>query len=125
VRTFELYRREDETGVSGTGTIADGVEFDDGTTVIHWRGDAPSTVVWGSIDDAEAVHSHGGKTTILWHEGPPPTKADAEILDAWLIPGPAAPYHREMKNTVLLQWPTLGQAIEHLVREHHLGPGQD
>lgn len=65
-RPFGLYRHEDVTGASGTGLVATGVRFDDGTVVIRWRGDLPSTVVWPSIEAAEKVHGHGGKTHIVW-----------------------------------------------------------
>lgn len=65
-RLFYLERHEDVSGVSGTGTVADGVEFDDGTVVIHWRGDDRSTVVWASIEAAERVHGHDGKTSFVW-----------------------------------------------------------
>lgn len=112
MRTFEILDEH-------RNTLADGVEFQDGHTVIRWRGEALSTVVWDNPADASAdleVEGH----RIRWHEGPPPTHAEAEILDAWLLPG-QHPYHREMKTTVLLQWPALGQGIEHLVREHHRG----
>lgn len=65
-RPFALYRHQDETGASGTGLVATGSVFDDGVTVIRWRGERPSTVVWSSIEDAERVHGHGGKTQIVW-----------------------------------------------------------
>lgn len=65
-RIFELVRHADVTGVSGTGVVADGAVFPDGATVVHWRGDRPSTVVWGSIEDVERVHGHGGATVIRW-----------------------------------------------------------
>jgi hypothetical protein len=48
VRTFEFHRDADVTGVSGTGIVADGVAFDDGVTVVRWRGERRSTVVWPS-----------------------------------------------------------------------------
>jgi hypothetical protein len=65
-RRFRLIRQVDVSGVSGTGTVAHGVQFTDGVTVVHWDGDHPSTVVWPSITDAEAVHSHGGLTYVEW-----------------------------------------------------------
>ena len=117
MKTFELI---DEYG----DTVADGVEFSDGVVVVHWRGSHASSVIWGNIDDVVAVHE-GEAHRIYWHEGPPPTNAEAEILDAWLLPGPNAPHHTEMKKIVLLQWTQLGAAIEHLVREHHRGREQD
>lgn len=63
---FELHRDRDISGISGTGVVADGVEFPDGTVVIRWRGDRGSTVVWDDIRDPEAIHGHGGATRIVW-----------------------------------------------------------
>ncbi|MGW4239251.1 hypothetical protein ACWEJP_20930 [Streptomyces sp. NPDC004749] len=67
-RLFTLERDRDVTGVSGTGTVADGVVWPDGTAVIRWRGESPSTVAWASLADAVAVHCHGGATRIVWAE---------------------------------------------------------
>jgi hypothetical protein len=64
--TFVLRRDEDVTGVSGAGDVAEGALFDDGTTVVRWRGDRPSTVVWSSLDDAVAIHGHDGRTRVVW-----------------------------------------------------------
>jgi len=65
-RRFQLERDTGVSGVSGTGTVADGITFPDGTTVVRWRGERSSTVVWPSIGDAEAIHGHGGATRIVW-----------------------------------------------------------
>jgi hypothetical protein len=67
MRTFSMVRSEDVTGFSGTGIVADGVEFDDGTTVIRWRGDHKSTVVWDSMESAIRVHGHDGRTVFEFH----------------------------------------------------------
>lgn len=71
---FWLIRKEDVTGISGTGTVADGVVFPDGTTVVRWRprGTArpdvvkPTTVVHDSPESVIALHGHGGATYIEW-----------------------------------------------------------
>lgn len=68
-RRFELHRSTDVTGVSGTGIVADGVEFDDDTVVLHWRGEHPSTVIWPNIGHVEEVNCHGGASTIEWLDG--------------------------------------------------------
>lgn len=70
MRTFHLHREEDETGISGTGNVAEGVEFSDGRVVIRWQthgNDHHSTVVWDEIDSVLAIHGHNGKTRIVWH----------------------------------------------------------
>jgi len=63
---FYLNRVEDETGVSGTGIVAEGVQFTDGTAVLRWTTATSSTAVYASIDDLEAIHGHGGSTQIVW-----------------------------------------------------------
>ncbi|MGV9803909.1 hypothetical protein ACWDTP_38320, partial [Mycobacterium sp. NPDC003449] len=70
-RVFGLQRDHDPTGVSGTGHVADGAEWPDGTVTIRWRGERPSTVNWTSLDDAMAIHGHGGATRIIWADEPP------------------------------------------------------
>jgi L-fucose isomerase-like protein len=67
-RPFVLVRTEDETGVSGTGIVAEGVEFEDGTVALRWRGKWPTSVVFHErgIDAVRAVHGHGGKTSVVW-----------------------------------------------------------
>lgn len=65
-RPFALYRHQDVTGVSGTGSVAHGVQFADRTVVIRWLGEHPSTVVWASLDDAMKIHGHDGSTRVVW-----------------------------------------------------------
>lgn len=66
MRRFILRRHQDISGVSGTGDVAQGVEFDDGTTVIHWLGQHRSTVVWQSYLDAHVIHGHNGATEFVF-----------------------------------------------------------
>lgn len=64
-RLFELVRFVDETGVSGTGVVADGVEFPDGTAVMKWRGELTSVAVYaGGIKDVIAIHGHHGASKV-------------------------------------------------------------
>lgn len=63
---FQLVRHEDESGVSGTGIVAQGVEFDDGQVVMHWLGDIKSTTMYQSIGDIHKIHGHDGKTIVDW-----------------------------------------------------------
>ncbi|MCX5197197.1 hypothetical protein OOK31_25420 [Streptomyces sp. NBC_00249] len=69
-RRFCLLRHTDIAGVSGTGIVADGVLWPDGTASLRWKGEKPSTVHWDRIADAEAVHGHGGATEIVWLDQP-------------------------------------------------------
>ena len=70
-RRFRLIRDRDVTGASGTGHVADGVQWPDGTATVRWRGDRASTVHWDRVADAEAIHGHGGATRIEWIDPDP------------------------------------------------------
>lgn len=66
-RLFVLERDHDVTGVSGTGVVAEGVQFRDGTVALRWlTGEHRSTVMWDSIYSVEKIHGHDGKTRIVW-----------------------------------------------------------
>lgn len=67
MREFVLHRGNDVTGVSGTGVVADGVEFADGVAVLHWRGEVNSTVVYGQgLAAVRHIHGHGGATELVF-----------------------------------------------------------
>jgi hypothetical protein len=74
MRTFMLVRGEDVTGISGTGIVAEGVEWSDGTVVLRWlkAGTArpdhvrPTTVLHDDIDSVIGLHSHDGRTQVVW-----------------------------------------------------------
>lgn len=66
MRLFVLRRNEDFTGVSGTGDVAEGVCFSDGTAVMRWRSDLASTAVYANMADLEAIHGHQGRTKVVW-----------------------------------------------------------
>ena len=66
MRRFMLDRTADVSGVSGTGLVAEGVTFVDGTTVIHWLGALTSTAVYTSMDTLIEIHGHEGATQVRW-----------------------------------------------------------
>lgn len=82
-RRFRLIRHEDETGISGTGIVAFGIQFPDGNVVTRWNSDVAQTCVWASIEEVEAVHGHGGLTEIRWtdRDGEPDALQDDEHID--------------------------------------------
>lgn len=66
-RRFVLERLEDPTGISGTGHIAEGVEFSDGFVVLRWMTEWRSTGVYEQgIKAIETIHGHGGATRVVW-----------------------------------------------------------
>ena len=68
MRRFKLRRIEDVTGISGTGDVAEGVEFTDGVVALRWTTEWPTSSVLHDrgIASVEALHCHGGKTEIVW-----------------------------------------------------------
>lgn len=75
---FKLHRHSDPSGVSGTGDVAEGVEFADGSVALHWPGEHPSTAVWGDIDGVLFIHGHEGQTEIRWIDDRPIDLCPAE-----------------------------------------------
>jgi hypothetical protein len=77
VRTFKLLRLEDETGKSGTGHVAEGIRWSDGSVSLRWTGPTPSFVNYEGVpSDLEiqregdvhvrVVHGHAGKTMVRY-----------------------------------------------------------
>ena len=64
MRLFHLNRSEDETGVSGTGTVGEGVVFSDAKVCLNWLTMNPSTTIFNNLEDMLKVHGHQGKTTV-------------------------------------------------------------
>lgn len=64
MRLFQMVRNEDFSGVSGTGIVARGVEFDDGTAVMRWSTATASTALYESLEAIQAIHGHEGRTLV-------------------------------------------------------------
>lgn len=92
MRYFTLHRMEDETGVSGTGVVAWGVRWPDGSCSLRWLGKTPSFVNYEGVptdaqiqrmgdEHVKVVHGHHGKTVLIWAENGKcnaPKKEDVE-----------------------------------------------
>jgi len=66
MRKFILERTEDESGVSGTGTVAEGVEFSNGKVAMSWLTDTSSLGIYECIEHVTYIHGHGGKTKVVY-----------------------------------------------------------
>jgi murein DD-endopeptidase MepM/ murein hydrolase activator NlpD len=64
MRLFTLERLEDESGVSGVGTVAEGVQFTNGRCVLCWKTDVKSIAIYDNLEDIKFIHGHNGKTEI-------------------------------------------------------------
>ena len=66
MRTFMLVRDIDESGISGTGHVADGVIFSNGKCAVSWRTKYTSVAVYDDLETVEAIHGHNGSTRIVF-----------------------------------------------------------
>ena len=66
MRRFHLRRLEDETGVSGTGIITEGIEFSDGSCAMRWLTNTSSVAIYANIEDLMIIHGHNGNTVVEW-----------------------------------------------------------
>ena len=102
-RLFRLVRHADASGLRGTGTLAEGVEWSDGSVALRWRGPWPSTSTWDRVEALLAVHATDGRTLLHWSADPavavplqreptvaigtqsrPPSRAAAQPPVVWL-----------------------------------------
>lgn len=64
---FELVRHDDVSGISGTGVVAEGVVFSDGSVALHWVcGKWPTSGTYPCMEAVLDVHGHGGKTEVRY-----------------------------------------------------------
>lgn len=71
MRRFILRRLADESGISGTGVVAEGIRFSNGQAVLHWLTQLSSVAVYHSVDVIVSVHGHDGKTVLEWVDADP------------------------------------------------------
>ena len=81
MRRFKVKRVEDESGVSGTGIVAEGLEFDDGYVAMRWLSNKPSVTIFGNIKHVKDLHGHEGKTKIVWID-PDPNAGSEEVEES-------------------------------------------
>lgn len=66
MKQFLLNRKEDISGVSGTGVIAHGVILPSGRVVMEWVTKHKSIAIYDSIDEIQMLHAHPGKTELIY-----------------------------------------------------------
>lgn len=65
-KRFLLVREEDVSGTSGTGVVAEGIQFTNGTAVMTWLSPLQSVSLFQSIDVLKAIHGHDGRTHVVF-----------------------------------------------------------
>jgi hypothetical protein len=82
MRLFNLVREEDDSGVSGTGIVAEGVEFSNGRVSLTWLKSHLGMVGnYDNITVVTKVHGHGGKTRVEWIYDTDPTPSEEEAIE--------------------------------------------
>jgi hypothetical protein len=69
-----MNRIQDINGISGTGIVAEVVEFSDGSCVVRWikgatLANVASSVFYDTKEDLLAVHGHNGMTVLEEYNG--------------------------------------------------------
>ena len=59
MRRLQLQRNVDIHGISGTGIVAEGVEFNDGSVVMMWLTETSTKVHYESLADLRKIHVEG------------------------------------------------------------------
>lgn len=81
MRRFELRRDFDETGISGTGVVAQGIQWDNGWCQVMWLTKVFSTTTYPDIESVEFIHGHGGKTVVQWLDPEVRLEPEAETTE--------------------------------------------
>lgn len=72
MRKFFLLREVDDSGVSGTGRVAEGVQFSNGKCAMAWltgpKNAGTSVCVYEDVASVERIHGHHGHTKIVFEE---------------------------------------------------------
>lgn len=63
-RTFKLIRQEDETGISGEGIVAEGIEFTTGVCALSWLTAGNSVGIYPNVKQLVNIHGHNGRTIV-------------------------------------------------------------
>jgi hypothetical protein len=80
MRRFYLERAQDPSGVSGTGRVAEGIEFTHGWVALTWLTALGFTgvAIYPSMCCVEQVHGHNGSTKIVFIDGAAPDVVGGE-----------------------------------------------
>ena len=66
VKTFYLLRKEDVSGVSGTGIVAYGAVLPSGRTIMEWCSFHSTITIFNNLEDLVKIHGHGEATEVIF-----------------------------------------------------------
>lgn len=64
MRRFYLVRNEDVSGVSGTGRVAEGIEFTNGKCVLSWLTATTSVAIYDNMKSLTLIHGHENRSKV-------------------------------------------------------------
>lgn len=102
-RRFQLYRRRDATGISGTGVVAEGIEFRDGVCAYRWLTAPGTTQIAGQVEDIRHIHGHSGGTEVRYLDDPGPAGDDKTLTQVY-----------EDRNRLAVAFSTLAKDAGHM-----------
>jgi hypothetical protein len=84
LRLFRIKRIKDGKNISGTGKVIEGVQFDNGQVVIHWKTRYPSLGIFNSMEDFVQVHAKPffKENEFEWVDGFAPDQQLNSVLDS-------------------------------------------
>lgn len=82
MKRFYLQRTKDETGVSRTGRVLEGVVTQSGKVIVEWRPPHSSVGMYSSLAEFMTIHvdCHPSCSTVVWIDNAP-TEVWNKILD--------------------------------------------
>jgi hypothetical protein len=75
MRSFEVIRQNDETGISGTGKVIEGIIFSDGECVVRWMTEKSlgrCVSIWPNFGSFLSIHVYphpSNNTQIMFSDG--------------------------------------------------------
>lgn len=66
MKRFYLQRNTDASGVSGTGRVAEGCQFDTNWCALVWLTGKAAMSFYPDIKTLEEIHGHQGMTQVIW-----------------------------------------------------------
>jgi len=66
LRRFVVIRSVDVSGISGTGIVAEGVQFSAGRVVLIWLLEHSSSGIYDNLFDLLFIHSHNEAIIVHW-----------------------------------------------------------
>jgi hypothetical protein len=106
MKLFYLFRKEDLSGISGTGPVVEGVQFTNGWCAVRWLSTQTSICFYQSIEEVKAIHGHGDRTEIIVQDLAPLTKKK--------------PIHSGPRFEILMEFIEQASRLMELAEEPHL-----